>query len=80
VKVILAETVREAELVALGRGIPPKGSHTMLVATSKPGSAGRCRGLFLERDDVIEDPSARRGRFYGEIKRTLEPAFPEARA
>lgn len=73
VKVILAETIREAELEALERGIPPRGRDTVLVATGKHGTAGR--GLMLARGDVIECSSAKRGRYYAEIMRSLEPAF-----
>lgn len=73
--VILAETEHEAELEALERGFPPRGRDVMLLATKSPGAARKVRGLMLERRDVIEADSALRGKFYGEIRRALEPAF-----
>lgn len=74
-KVILAHSIREAELEAYDRGIPPKSSNTVLVATDSHTGPGKCRGLMLAREDVIEVAGATTGRYYIECRRTLEPAF-----
>lgn len=72
--VVLAPTLRECELVAYERGIPPKGRDTLLVPTDNGTAPNRCRGVApLSRDDVIEGGS--RGRHHDEVMRTLEPAF-----
>lgn len=74
-KVILARTEREAELLAYEHELPPRSRDVMLIATDKGSSLGRLRGLSLSREDVLEDPSAERGRYYRAIRRQLEPAF-----
>lgn len=75
-KVILAGTMREAELLAYLKGIPPKGRDTILVATDKPSSPNTVRNVICFREDVIFDERvARKGRFHDEVMRTLEPHF-----
>lgn len=74
-KVILAFARLEASTVAYEHGLPPKSLDTMLVATDRKTDLTRLQGVMLKREDVIEQPSAARGRFYAEYMRQLEIAF-----
>lgn len=69
-KVILAPTIRECELLALENGIPPKGPHTLLVPTNSPSSLNKLRGLMLEDTDVIR--GGRVGKHHQEAERMLQ--------
>lgn len=74
-KVILAIKLVEATTVAYENGLPPRSRDVMLIATDKTTDLPRLQGVMLKRDDVIEAPSAARGRFYDDYKRQLEIAF-----
>lgn len=76
-KVILAFAWLEAENLAYEHGLPPRSRDVMLIATDRKTDQVRLRGLMLKRDDVIEHPSARRGRFYDDYRQQLEIAFYE---
>jgi len=77
VKVILAFDRLEAETIAYEASLPPRSRDVMLVATDRKTDLPRLRGLLLRRADVIEAPSAHRGRFYDDYRRQLEIAFYE---
>lgn len=72
--VVLAEFVREAELHCYENNVPPKSSGTVIVATSVESHLKRVQGLSISRSDVVELPSAPRGRFYDQVLRHLEVA------
>lgn len=74
-KVILARTVREAELVAYEAELPPRSRDVVLIATDNASGLNRLRGLMLKREDVITGDEAARGRYYDEYKRQLEVLF-----
>lgn len=74
-KVILAQHERDAELLAYDEGLPPRSRDVILISTDKQSGLSRLRGLMLKRDDVLEHPSAIRGRFYADYRRQLEPTF-----
>lgn len=72
---MLAQQEREAELYCYEHDIPPRGRDTVLVSTSHRSGVRKLLGLTLSRDDVRELPTAGVGRFYAEVKRTLETRF-----
>jgi hypothetical protein len=73
--VVLAQYVHEAELYCYENGVPPKSSHTVIIATSVESHLRRVAGMSLSRGDVVETASAPFGRFYDAIRRQLETRF-----
>lgn len=72
--VILAPTMRDAEIYAYEHGIPPKSRDTVLVPTNSHSSLNRLRGISVHREDVYVAGDVL-GRYHDEAMRMLEIAY-----